>query len=511
MSSAPPVPSPAPFLAVAAVLSVLTVAGAVPAWAGLVHQVAVPPLDLFADVRFLTARSTTYPQFVAGLATSLLVRSAVVAVAIGGLSWRRLLLVLRFYVLVLPLALVVAAFTFTGLAVSYALFVWPAIVVAVIVTFVFAAVPWSDGDRLRHRFRTAFRRRLHVGALALYLVTLVVVGAFADGTAQTLAAMWVSALLTVVVVHRLAGGDRRLIGLPARGGAVTAVPLLFLALLPVSSTAPVTQAADEETVLFVVPGVSTQSGKGTMFTLEPGDLGFTCERTHYFSYAGPGDGAPQRESVCPIRTGAPFDEVDSQAPLADLRSRFAEQIRRLPAPAVVITHSQGAWIAADALDRNPDLDVEALVMLAPFPVHDVGYEPRGGDPSPRREAVRGVFGTVRLIDEPSFRTDAPLARQLLATPGAIDRIMATPLPGVRSLAVNSWFDLVGMPRGWRTPFAHDACPVFVHHGSLPTADTVDEVITDFLAVDERSACPWYRTALASVAAPFTVPPDPGHG
>lgn len=46
-------------------------------------------------------------------------------------------------------------------------------------------------------------------------------------------------------------------------------------------------------------------------------MGWMCEHTHHYSYAGPGDGHPQNGALCPIEHGAPYEPKDT------LRSRTA--------------------------------------------------------------------------------------------------------------------------------------------------------------------------------------------
>lgn len=74
-------------------------------------------------------------------------------------------------------------------------------------------------------------------------------------------------------------------------------------------------------------------------------LGYDCDRTYYFSYAGPGYGQPRGEALCPIRTGAPYVSAHTQRLVDEQVRTFAEQTADLPRPLVVAGHSRGAWIA----------------------------------------------------------------------------------------------------------------------------------------------------------------------
>src|SRR5690606_10791949 len=73
-------------LAVTAVVTVLAATGVLPRWSGLIHLVALPPLDLIADLRVLAAAAPGYPAFLGGLALSLAVRITVLAVLLGGVD-----------------------------------------------------------------------------------------------------------------------------------------------------------------------------------------------------------------------------------------------------------------------------------------------------------------------------------------------------------------------------------------------------------------------------------------
>ncbi len=106
-------------LAVATAVTLLTATGVLPRWPGLVHLVALPPLDLFADLRLLEARASSYLVFGVGLAISLGLRSSVLALTLGGLNRKRLGLALRFYVVALIPAVVAGGFQFSALATLY--------------------------------------------------------------------------------------------------------------------------------------------------------------------------------------------------------------------------------------------------------------------------------------------------------------------------------------------------------------------------------------------------------
>ena len=74
-----------PLWVLAAVVVWLEVAGVLPRWPGLVHLVAVPPLDLFADLRLILAMSRSWPFFAVMAIALFAVRVVVLAVLMGGL------------------------------------------------------------------------------------------------------------------------------------------------------------------------------------------------------------------------------------------------------------------------------------------------------------------------------------------------------------------------------------------------------------------------------------------
>src|SRR5690606_24229153 len=133
---------------------------------------------------------------------------------------------------------------------------------------------------------------------------------------------------------------------------------------------PAAPAAPPAGTLFLVPGNGGSSGTSTMFLLDPAALGYRCDQTAYFSYAGRGDGAPRRDARCPITRGAPYTAADTRRPPAGLVAAFRAQLADLPPPVVVVAHSQGGWLAAAALTGDLADRVEAVVLLGAFPRHE---------------------------------------------------------------------------------------------------------------------------------------------
>jgi hypothetical protein len=78
-------------------------------------------------------------------------------------------------------------------------------------------------------------------------------------------------------------------------------------------------------------------------------------------------------------------------------------------------------------------------------------------------------------------------------------------PGVRVATVTSAFDLPVMPRDWQLDGAADLCPVYVHHGELPTSSVVMRQVSAFLAGREQDRCAWWHRWPAQAFAAFGTP------
>jgi hypothetical protein len=119
-AGAPPdVPPWAPMAA--ATIAAVMVATAVAAtsdhgWPGAVHLVALPPLDLTADLRLLLARSTSVPAFVLGALASFIGRSMLLAAMLARLDRDGLATAGRYMLVVWPFSFVAAALQYAGVA-----------------------------------------------------------------------------------------------------------------------------------------------------------------------------------------------------------------------------------------------------------------------------------------------------------------------------------------------------------------------------------------------------------
>jgi hypothetical protein len=496
-------PDSRPLAAVAAAVTVLGAAGVVPVWAGLAHHLALPPLDLFADVRVLLSESPSYPAFLLGLVAVLGLRVVVLAAVLRSLDRSGLARAARFYTLSLPAALVAGGLAFSGVAAVYSPFLWLGVAVAAVTVLVAGPRPWRpvDGRRAAAKALTYFATLL-----------LVALPSALGGTATRLVLVWASAALTVTTAHwmgRGRTGARSAQIAPASSAPVVGV----VAVLVAGAVLPVTATRAEPVrggTLFVVPGIGGSSGTATMFSLDPARLGYECSATVYFSYAGPGTGAPRRDARCPIRSGAPYGPEDTRRPLDVLVRSFRDQYASLDPPVVVVAHSQGGWIAAAALAGDANVrQPTALVLLGAFPGHRTAYDVGGG-----RAGVVGTDGlevltaALRGLRGTTFDPRAPLARELLGTTGAIIDVTRGALAAdVRVITVTSAFDLPIMAGDDDLDGAVELCPVYVRHGDLPRSPRVLADVRRVLESPAGHRCAWWRRWPAQAFSAFAVPAD----
>ena len=545
-------------------MSALGLLDVVPIWVGLAHHTALPPLDLFADVRVLLAEAPSYPWFAVSLLIVVLVRAALLAAVVASLRpdrgnpaprgeavgvsrvspsphdhpwWRppRAAVVgaLRFYGLALPLALVAGALGFASVAAVYAWFLWIGVGVATIALVGLGPVPWPRGEQ-------AGRRRLRV---LVYLFGLLVISFISavGNTAIRVALVWASVGLTVAAACWLSGSVRWHVPRIPRRAPAGAATLALLAgtslaggLLPeqpggteVSTTtaarrslaegpwagpspdgrSPLPDGARQPGTLLVVPGIGGSSGTATMFRFDPAAIGFDCQNTAYFSYAGPGDGAHQRQAACPITSGAPYREADTRRPLDQLAGWFRELLADLEPPVVVVAHSQGAWVAAAALagEAAPPVAIDAVVLIGAFPGHERGYVLDGtGAGVVGTDALEAIMAGLRGVGATSFHPRAELPRALLGTPGAVRDLLRGLARETRVVNITAALDVPVMAEGWRLPGALNPCPVPVDHGGLPTSGHTQRQIRRALAGEQGNCRGWQQWPTRAFTA-FGIP------
>lgn len=474
----------------------VSVAGLVPRWPGLVHMVAVPPLDLAADLRVWVARAPSYPAFLVGAGISVVVRAAFLGALLATLGavptlGAGVLRGLGLYAAALVPLAVAAGVEFAGLASVYAWYAWAGIVLVLLVAIVVGPRTIPPGARLRR-----------IPTLLGYLPALVVVGTLAELAGEWGAVIGIvaSAALTAVVLDRLSRpAPQRRPGVAPAVGAVLALGLGSLS-SPAAAPAPV----DPGAVLLVVPGIDTSSGRGAAYRLDPVAMGFDCDRVFYFSYRGPGEGAPAGEAPCPIRLHRPYAQTSTQRPLGELVAVFAEQVEAIEmatdgAPMVVVTHSQGGAVAWAALAGGRVQGVSHLIALAGFPHSPVGYPPPGDDGPGRvgADALRVLSWLSRFVGVGTFDPDSPLARELLARPDGLEDVFAGPLPPEAAAAtLFATLDLAVAPEGYEFP-GTPAGVLDTTHAAMPRTGAAEEAIREVLA----GRAPDGATLVAAIVGP----------
>ena len=498
-----------PLAGVTVLALVLALAGVVPAWPGLTHAVALPPLDLAMDLRVLVARAPGYGPFALGAAVSLIVRTVMlgalfVTLGVTPSPWTAFGYAARLYAAALVPVAVGAAFGFAGLASLYAWYAWFGLALTVGVALTLSVRRLArPGARLR-------RLPLVVG----YLLLLMAIGALGRvGPWMVPVAVVLSAVLTGAALSRLVAPTavhRRDPLAPKTKTAVATGFLLAAALLvpPAGAQAPV----GAEASLFIVPGVDTATGDGAAFRIDPAALGFPCERVFYFSYRGPDGDAPQGEAPCPIRLHRPYAARATQEPIGQLVDAFDAQLVAIRqetggAPIVVVTHSQGAVIAWRAAARGRAEGVVALVALAGFPHSPVGYPlPRVDGPGRiGADALRVTSWFSRVLGFGTFDPDEPLARETLARANGLEEVFAEPLPPeTAGVLLFASADAIVAPEGRDMPGATSLDIAATHvgiTGSVAAEAAIRSIFSGGRPAQDRVIAP-----LLSAILPAFMPP-----
>lgn len=498
-------------LGLTALVAVLAGVGVLPRWPGLVHLVALPPLDVLADARWLLVSTTSWPWFVAGLILTAAVRVTVLALLLGRDGRPRWRLAVAVYVVAVVPALVAGQLDFIAHAVLYSRLYGGALIVAAATYVLLAAAPWTGEQTLRSAMRASLSDGLRLPALAAHAAVLLLIGAVAElgGVGATLVMLPMAALTTLVMAAHLAGSRARRPVVAAAAtiviGVVLAATVVFTRGEPWPSPPPPRDGS-----LIVMSGINSSSGEGAIFETHPELLGYRCDQTFYYSYAGTGRGQPQGDARCPIRTGAPYVPEDTQRPFAEQVELLAEQTADLEPPVVVVGHSQAAWVAWQAAAEQRLPRGTAIVLAGPFPSSPLTYPPPG------ENGVGRVGGDIMRLLEPvpdlvdfDFVVDAPLARELLATPDASTEVFDERIASdVAVLSVPSTTDLPLMPDGWQVAGANNACPIREAHPYLPITPAFYDVAASFLAGvrHRQSPCTLWADAYRVVTQPLGVPP-----
>jgi hypothetical protein len=517
-------PPVAPMLVAVVAVALAGAVGVTARWPGLVHLVALPPLDLVADIRLLLVETRSLAAFILGSIVSVGLRTVVLAALLCRLDRDGLLAAARCYLLVWPIAFVAASLQYAGVAMLYLQVFWIGTIISVMLALATAAVPWhgtprARAPRVRDGLVGSARSGFRLGTVGTYLVTLALVGAAADvaGPAGAVALVPVSGALTWLTVWSLRHdwmtrwGAAPLIARRIVAGLAAGASLVVVAVVVAGPTAPPREPIDTSRArdgsLMLMSGIDSSSGSGAILEIDPEVFGWPCEQVHYFSYAGPGDGQPQNDAACPIRHGAPYEAEDTLRSVEELVPWLEEQVAEMSPPKVVAGHSQGAWIVWEAAADGRLDDVDAIVLVGAFPSNPVGYPIDGGGAG--RRVVEFLAGFPPPDGTTVFEPDSPLGREWLAPPGAADDTFARSLPGgLRVLSVTSVLDHPAMPHGHRIDGAVDGCPIPVVHPDLPYSRELWQTVEAFVDGDDvERACPFWRTRLGAAAASFTPPPQ----
>lgn len=483
----------------------LAATGTIPTWPGLIHLVALPPLDQFTDLRLLLSRASSWPVFLALLAVVTAVRVVLMAWLLGGLDTRRLRFAAVFYTVAFGPVLLAAFADAAAFAVLYSRLFWPAVALIGVLIFTLGPVPWQGRPRLREAVALTWRRGLRVEVILPYCAVILALGAVADRVpVLTVPLVPVSAVatgLTILAMDRPALRRPRAV-LAAFVAVLTALSIAFVATR--GNDRPETGPPQRGSLL-ILPGINSASGRSAIHATDVHRLGYRCEQVYYFSYAGPGNGQPQEDATCPIRTGAPYGPTDTERPFHEQVDLFVEQASVVPRPLVVAAHSHAVWVVWEAVATGR-VDADALLLVGAFSSTPTGYPPPHVDDPGRvvGDLLRVAASSAGLAGF-RFDPDSPAARDLLGTAGAAESILAQQLPpSVRAMSLPSAADLPLMA-DHRLDVERNECPARVAHPNLPTSTAFEDATIRFLNGRPPPPCPPWRDWGAVVLRPFGMP------
>lgn len=495
-----------PLVAVAGVFEVLSAAGVVPAQASLVHEVALPPLDLTADVGLLVGRAPSPWWFGLGLLLAVAGRATVLALMLG--SMRHWGMALRFELVALVPAYIGAELVYDGQATLYSVVLWVGVAVVVVAALILAHLPWRSPRRVAPALVHGLVHGWRGPTVAAYLVVLAVLSELvrAGGGAAAAVGVVVSLIATVAFARRLSRRGAAA-AWPSRLAVVAVVVVVAGVVTITKTSSPAPRPPPRAGELVVVSGMDSSSGHGGVFPLRPQLLGFACRQVVYFSYEGTGPGARRGQAACPIRSGAPYRRRDTERPLTELVAAFRAQVDHLRPPVTVVTHSSGGWVVWAAVAGDHATPVRRIVLLAP--VEGAHGYPRPGRSGPGAVGAVGMRALTALGRADGFSTfdaDLPLPRELLGQAGAADNVFARRLPeNVRALAVPAASDAVFFDTSRPFPRAELACPLEVSHGHLAASLAAAAVADRFLAGRAQPTCRPWQSWMADLGWGFKVP------
>ena len=494
-----------PLVGVAVIFEVLAATGIVPAQPSLVHEVALPPLDLSADMGLLLARTRSPLWFVIGVVMALIGRSTVLALMMGSL--RRWRMALCFELVALVPAVVGAELCYTGQSVLYSVVFWAGTAVIILGAIALAHVPWQQPQRLRSTLAHAVLHGVRAPTVLTYVIILTVLSALVrdGGGAAAAVGVVVSIILTVSFARRLTEPGRS--AWPARLGLVVVIVAVVAISILVKTTPPAAHPDAQGGELVLVSGLDSASGHGGIFPLDPGLLGFSCSHVRYFSYVGPGRGAPTGQAACPIYSGAPYQRRDTERSLAYEVANFRAQVDDLRPPVTVVAHSSGGFVAWAAVHDDPSTPVRRLVLLGPVE-GSLGYPPPG-------RTGTGTVGASGMRARHGLRAQGGLLANSTPISPSPDRCSASRW-APRCTASTS----PPTSRHWRcrppvtsscstrrdlSPAPQLSCPLEVSHGHIASSTAAAAVVSRFLSDLPPTPCHPWQSWLADIGWGFRVP------
>jgi hypothetical protein len=463
----PPARGTTALVGLVGLVTLTTAAGIVPRWPGALHLVALPPLDLAADLRWLLARAPSWPVGLAGIAALAGLRVTVLALLAATQDGPRWRLAASTYAVATPLVLLAAQLDYVAHAALYSRLFGVALGLLAAAFVLLAAAPFTGAERWWPAWRRSAKAGFRVGDLVAYAIVLVGLGAVAELLpAPAIAALVpLTGALTWLAVARLRAPAPTHARWHLAGAA--ALGLAIYVAVVVSRGHPWHLAPTEHPGdAFVMSGINSASGEG-----------------------------------------APYQPEDTQRPFEEQVALLVEQAADLQPPVTVFAHSQAAWVAWVAPVEGDLPRPTTLVLVGPFPSSPLPY------PAPGERGAGRVGGDLLRLLAPlsdavdfDFEPDAPLARELLAQPDAASSVFDQPLPDdVDAIAVVATSDLALMPDGWRIAGTANACPVREAHPYLPLTPALHAAVDRYLTGAAPGPCPpWpelYRTASQAFGAP----------
>ena len=459
----------APVAATSACAGIAILFGLLPASGTAAAAGAVFPLDVYFDVKQALAAASSWPLFVALLASGVAVRSLVLALTLwlADGSEGRLLAVFRSAVAVVAptaaLFLPVAVLIYAGTVIRYAPFIW-------------AAAPIGLGISIL-RARRAVRLDAGAGAPSgdstpeaapflayAYVVVLVAAATSFIGERSTvLAALLIASVGPLHALVLLGWRENaRAEVYPSSGFLASAATVVIVGMVGIGtfydrvvrSPAPVgrTQRAGS---IAILGGVDSSSDTGALAELDTRSLGYPDERVHALSYTG-------RDR---------YTAADTHADPDDVAALVARRIQGLDGLEAVVGHSQAALVFDRMLAAG--VPVPASVTFAPLPPSPPNVDVPAADGAPGPSLATALSALLDSLGGTGFDLNAP------SSPARIER-MAVPEADAPRLAVWALADSVWLDTDWRRPGEVNLVVVSDHVGVMNNTRAL-RAASDFLA------------------------------